>query len=203
MDQLKTKSPHLKGGRKNTLSRPAPYYKIRSQYDLQDPVKIVARFIYLNRTCYNGLFRVNKKGEFNVPIGRYTNPNIIQEENLKACSKALQKATIKKMEFDSISPNEKDFVYFDPPYHPTVESSFTSYTSDNFTEQDHVRLRDFAVNLNKKGIRVMLSNSNTKFITDLYKNRKFKIEVIQAPRYVNCKPSQRNMLVEEVIIFNY
>lgn len=179
------------------------YYKIRSQHDLQDPIKIVARFIYLNRTCYNGLYRVNKKGEFNVPIGRYTNPNIVQEENLKACSKALQKATINKMEFDKISPNEGDFVYFDPPYHPTIDSSFTSYTSDNFTEQDQLRLRDFAMSLRKKGVMVMLSNSNTEFVVDLYKNRRFKIEVVQAPRYVNCKPSQRNTLVEEVIIYNY
>ncbi len=109
------------------------YYKIRAQYELQDPIDIAARFIYLNKTCFNGLYRVNKKGEFNVPRGSCTNPNIIQRENILASSQVLQKANIKYHEFDAIKPLPNDFVYFDPPYHPAGSTSFTKYTKLDFS----------------------------------------------------------------------
>lgn len=178
------------------------YYETSQQHNYKDPIEIAAKFIYLNKTCYNGLFRVNKKGHFNVPVGTYKNPNIIQEENILACSEALQCAKIEYREFDTITPNEKDFVYFDPPYHPTDEISFTTYTKLDFTERDQERLRDFAVQLQKKGINVLLSNSNTRFIRGLYSPKPFTITTVHAPRFVNCKADRRNP-VEEALIRGY
>lgn len=178
------------------------YYKIRFQHELQDPIEIAARFIYLNKTCYNGLYRVNKKGEFNVPVGKYANPNIMDEENLNKCTAVLQKADIKHKDFTDIEAKKGDFVYFDPPYHPTTETSFTNYTHSDFTEKDQERLRDFIEVLHKRGVFVMLSNSDTQYIKELYKKSYFNIDIIEAPRYVNCKPTKRNV-VKEVLITNY
>lgn len=178
------------------------YYKIRKQHNLDDAIKVAARFLYLNKTCYNGLYRVNKKGEFNVPVGRYKNPNIVQEDNTWFCHDALQKATIEYREYGTIKPKAGDFVYFDPPYHPVNGGSFTSYTKLDFTENDQTKLRDFALKLHEQGIKVMLSNSNTPFIQDLYKKAPFAVRIVHAPRYVNCKPSGRDN-VEEVLITTY
>ncbi len=178
------------------------YYRIRDKHSIQDPIEIAARLIYLNKTCYNGLYRVNKKGEFNVPIGSYTNPTILQEKNLSACNKALQSVKIEYQEFDHIKPIKGDFVYFDPPYHPTSETSFTTYSKLDFTEKDHIRLAEFFLKLHKIGVKLMLSNSNTKFIKELYKNNAFKVEIVHAPRFVNCKPKGRKD-VQELLITNY
>lgn len=177
------------------------FYQVRKR-ERQDPVSIAARFLYLNKTCYNGLYRVNKKGLFNVPVGNYNNPNIIQAENITSCHQALKKAVISFGDFEQITPEKGDFVYFDPPYHPTDELSFTEYTKENFTEKDQVRLRDFIHALHKKGVFIMLSNSKTKLIEDLYRARYFKHNVIHAPRFVNCKPGGRSN-VEELLITNY
>ena len=177
------------------------YYKLRKT-KLTDPVHIAARFLYLNKTCFNGLYRVNQKGGFNVPMGQYANPNIIQEDNILVCHQALQKVEIKYGEFENISPQKGDFIYFDPPYHPTSEVSFTEYTKDNFTERDQVRLRDFILSLHKKGVFIMLSNSKTKLIEDIYRAKYFKHHLVYAPRFVNCKPSDRGK-VGELIITNY
>ena len=178
------------------------YYKIRSQHNLQCSIEIAARFIYLNKTCFNGLYRVNKKGEFNVPVGKYVNPGILQENNLKNVSNTLQKADIRRSEFDEITPKAGDFVYFDPPYHPINANSFTTYAKNDFTEQDQIRLRDFALELSKKGVNIMLSNSNVKFIRDIYSSKYFNINIVNAPRNVNCNPNKRKA-VEEVLITNY
>ncbi len=180
---------------------PDYYYKVRAQHELQDPIETAARLIYLNKTCYNGLYRVNKRGEFNAPVGSYKNPDVVTEDNLRACSKTLAIATIEYRDFDTIAPQAGDFVYFDPPYHPTIDSSFTNYTKLDFTEQDQVRLRDFATTLSKEGVKVMLSNSDTPFIRDLYKDRAFTIGTVQAPRMINCKPNKRSA-VSEVLITN-
>lgn len=177
------------------------FYKIRSKHDLTNPIEIAARFIYLNKTCFNGLYRVNGKGEFNVPVGKYTNPQIIGELNLLACQDALSKAIIKLQSYDKITPSEGAFVYFDPPYHPTSETAyFTQYSKDGFTEKDQINLRDFFAKLTKQKVNVMLSNSNTPFVQDLYKG--YNIAIVDAPRNVNCKPNKRNS-VEEVLITNY
>ncbi|MDQ3459869.1 MAG: DNA adenine methylase [Deinococcota bacterium] len=178
------------------------YYKVRAKTKLTEPVDIAARFIYMNKTGYNGLYRVNSKGEFNVPVGRYKNPGIVQESNIWACHEVLKVADIEHGEFDTIKPQRGDFVYFDPPYHPKDETSFTKYSKLDFSEQDQVRLRDFVVKLHKSGVKVMLSNSDTLFIKDLYKSNMFKIAIVQAPRFVNCKSNKRNA-VDEVLITNY
>lgn len=177
------------------------YYTVRAQQELKDPVEIAARFIYLNKTCFNGLYRVNSKGEFNVPVGSYKNPGIVTEANILACNTALKSADIKLCDYKNIKPKSGDFVYFDPPYHPTSDTaSFTAYSKDGFTEKDQADLRDLYIRLDKAGVKVMLSNSNTPFIQKLYKG--FNIDIVYAPRYVNCKPNKRNA-VEEVLITNY
>lgn len=180
------------------------YYSIRAK-NYTDPLEIVARFLYLNKTCFNGLYRVNKAGNFNTPMGSYNNPNITQEENILLCHQVLQNVNLLYGDFEKkclplIQRN--DFVYFDPPYHPTNELSFTEYTKDNFTEKDQVRLRDSILKLHKCGAYIMLSNSKTKLIEDLYRHKCFKHHVVMAPRYVNCKPSDRHK-VEEFLITNY
>jgi DNA adenine methylase len=178
------------------------YYKVRAQYNLQNALDIAARFIYLNKTCYNGLYRVNSKGEFNVPRGRYANPDIVQRKNIMACNSALRKATIEYREFDTIKPNQGDFVYCDPPYHPAEAKAFTKYTKLDFSEKDQERLRDFALALSRAGVRVMLSNSDTPFIRSLYSNAVWNIITVQAPRLVNCK-SEGRVAVNELVIRNY
>jgi DNA adenine methylase len=178
------------------------YYKMRDKHHLQNPAEIAARLLYLNKTCYNGLWRVNSKGEFNVPIGRYKNPGIVQEENILACCQALQGVDVRLASFDEIKPVEGDFVYFDPPYHPMDDTSFTRYAKLGFNEQDQVRLRDFSLKLHKQGVNVMLSNSDTPFIRNLYGSKVFQIATVQALRLVNCKANKRNA-VNEVLITNY
>jgi DNA adenine methylase len=126
----------------------------------------------------------------------------VREGNLRACSKVLQKATITLQPFEDITPVPGDLVYFDPPYHPVANDSFTGYTKSDFTEQDQERLRDFAVRLGKQSVKVMLSNSDTPFIRHLYKASTFKIATVQAPRMVNCKGTGRDA-VNELIITNY
>ena len=167
------------------------YYRTRKDHDPKNPVDRAARFIYLNRTCYNGLWRVNSKGEFNVPMGRYKNPSVVQEDKLRACNEALQHAQINYWEFNRIAPGRGDFVYCDPPYHPTDNTSFTRYSKLDFTEHDQVRLKDFAKELHDRGVQVMLSNSDTKFIRDIYNSKVFTVERVEAPRLVNCKPGGR------------
>ncbi len=178
------------------------YYKVRDKHHLQNPAEIAARLLYLNKTCYNGLWRVNSKGEFNVPIGRYKNPGIVQEENILACCQALRDVDIRLATFGEIKPIEGDFVYFDPPYHPMDDASFTRYAKLDFNEQDQVRLRDFALKLHKQGIHVMLSNSDTPFIRNLYGSKVFQTATVQALRLVNCKANKRSA-VNEVLITNY
>ena len=177
------------------------YYLTRKLQALEQPVENSARFIYLMKTCYNGLYRVNKKNEFNTPIGSYENPIICDEANLFLVSKALKHADIKYKDFTKISPKKGDFVYFDPPYHPTKDDSFIKYVSNGFTEKDQTRLRDFALELSKNGINVMISNSDSDFIIDIYK-KNFNIDKVPAPRVVNCKADKRQS-VFETLITNY
>ena len=176
------------------------YYSIRKLHDLEDPIEVAARLIYLNKTCFNGLYRVNSRDEFNVPIGSYKNPAILNDKNIMECHQALQGATITYGGFETITPEEGDFVYFDPPYHPTTESSFTKYSENDFSEKDQIRLCKFFTKLSKNGVFVMLSNSDTDFIRGLY--RKFNISTVAAPRFVNCKADKRGA-VNEVLITNY
>lgn len=176
------------------------YYQIRALQDLSDPIKNSARFIYLMKTCYNGLYRVNQKNEFNTPIGSYKAPTIYDEENLIRVSKALKCASISYKDFMKITPEKGDFVYFDPPYHPTKKGAFVKYMPNGFNEKDQIRLKDFALELSRAGVNVMISNANTDFINKIY--TKFKIEKIIAPRRLN-RTNGRPASAYEVIITNY
>ena len=180
------------------------YYGVRSQNPLTlTPVQRAARLIYLNKTCFNGLYRVNSKGQFNVPFGRYKNPNICDPEGLRAASKALRQADISIGDFESIlgKAEKGDFVYFDPPYHPmTKTSSFTSYTAGNFGEPEQRRLAEVYARLAERGCYVMLSNSDTPLIRELY--CRFHIHEIRANRAINSKPERRGKITE-LLIVNY
>lgn len=161
-----------------------------------NPIEIAALFIYLNKTCFNGLYRVNKNGEFNVPIGSYKNPKIVDEETLRVDSELLKNATIEQKPFSQISIRKGAFYYLDPPYHGT----YTGYDNNGFDDNEHIKLFDLCREIDKKGGYFMLSNSNTKFIKKLYKQ--YHIEEIQANRSVSCVADKRKKEYE-LIIRNY
>ena len=180
------------------------YYWMRSR----DPetltnVERAARTLYLNRTCFNGLYRVNRRGQFNVPMGRYSNPVICDEAKLERASAALAEANITHAGFDAtmVEPTAGDFVYFDPPYQPLSKTAnFTSYTSASFNEEDQARLADTVTDLANRGVHCMLSNSDTPLIQSLYKD--FNIDIVMAPRMISRKASNRRP-VREVIVRTY
>ena len=178
------------------------YYSVRNK-EGKNQLTRAARFLYLNKTCYNGLYRVNSAGKFNAPMGSYIAPNIVQEDNIWACHTVLQNAECRHGDFEDVEPKKNDFVYFDPPYHPLNETSkFTQYHSDSFNEDDQLRLRDFIQNLHDDGVKIMLSNSDTPFIWDIYSASYFKKHIVHAPRFVNCKADQRGKITE-LLITNY
>ena len=169
-------------------------------------VDIASRFIYLNRTCFNGMYRVNSKGQFNVPFGRYKNPIICDEDNLRAVSRALQGVEILNADYKvTVSKaGVGDFIYFDPPYYPiSSTSSFTSYTKDGFAEKEQIELRDTFAELSNRGCYVMLSNSDTVFIRDIYGGLKnVTITTASAGRSINSKGAGRGKITE-LVITNY
>jgi len=174
-----------------------------SHYSRLSDVERASRFIYLNRTCFNGLYRVNSKGEFNVPFGNYKNPRICDERNLRNCSELLQKTEIKCADFSEVlnQAQKGDFVYFDPPYVPLNEtSSFTSYTKDGFDIDMQFKLREVCDELNDKGVMFMLSNSDTKFVNELYAD--YEIKKVFASRAVNANANGRGKITE-VLVRNY
>ena len=190
---------HLKG-------KEQYYYKIRNiePCSLND-VERAARTIFLNRTCFNGLYRVNQKGHFNVPYGRYKNPRILDINNLQRVSQLLQDTILKTTDFEKgvHSANKGDFVYLDPPYRPlNVTSSFTSYTEQNFDDEDQSRLAILFENLSNRGCLILESNSDTTIIRDLYSKRGIHISEVKAPRIINCKASGRGPITE-LVISNY
>ena len=159
-----------------------------------------ARTIYLNKTCFNGLYRVNKKGEFNVPMGNYKKPSILQIETLKAASRALSSADLSTGHYSVLVDKAQagDFIYLDPPYHPLSKTAmFTNYVAQAFGEKDQMELAEVAAALSKKGCLVMESNSNTDFIKDLYKG--FKIQEVWARRSINREKSKRGAITELVV----
>ncbi len=179
------------------------FYEIRERdIDAEDrDAEVAAWLVYLNRTGYNGLYRVNSKNRFNVPFGRYANPGIYDPETLKRCSEALFFADIKQEDFEKATAGAKknDLVYFDPPYVPLSQtSSFASYTSGGFGPSEQKRLRDVARSLKKKGVHVLLSNSSAKAVWDLYE-KDFVIQEVQATRLVNSKASRRGAVTEVLI----
>ena len=174
-----------------------------SEYKNLSNVQRASRFIYLNRTCFNGLYRVNSQGQFNVPFGNYKNPRIVDENNLLNCSELLKNTEIKCADFSEILTKVKkgDFVYFDPPYVPLNEtSSFTSYTKDGFDMDMQFKLRDICDELDSMGVKFMLSNSDTKFVNELYSN--YEIKKVFASRAVNANAEGRGKITE-VLVRNY
>ncbi len=180
------------------------FYEVRSQKPAAlSPVERAARLIYLNKTCFNGLYRENSKGEFNVPFGKYKNPAICDAEGLRAASMALKNAKISQGEFHSVLGKAKttDFIYFDPPYQPLNKtSSFTSYTANGFGETEQIELANVYRELSDRGCFVMLSNSDTPLIRELYKD--FCINEIQASRAINSKAEGRGKITE-LLVINY
>ena len=166
-------------------------------------IERASRFIYLNRTCFNGLYRVNSQGQFNVPFGNYSNPRIIDENNLKNCSELLKNTEIKVADFSEIltKVQKGDFVYFDPPYVPLNDtSSFTSYTKAGFDIDMQFKLRDVCDELDSMGVKFMLSNSDTKLVNELYSN--YEIKKVFATRAVNDNADGRGKITE-VLVRNY
>lgn len=184
------------------------YYQVRNadrtpEYRHWTDVQRASRLIFLNKTCYNGLYRVNSRGEFNVPFGRYTAPTILNTENLRACHAALKGITIAVADFRAIEkkirPN--DFVYFDPPYAPlSATAKFTSYTKDGFDIEMQYALRDLCKKLDSKGVQFMVSNSSAPLVLDLY--TEFQIEFVYATRAINSKARKRGK-IPEVVVTNY
>ncbi len=159
-----------------------------------------ARTIYLNKTCFNGLYRVNKKGEFNVPMGNYKKPSILQVETLKTASRALARADLAAGHYSGLVDKAQagDFIYLDPPYHPLSKTAmFTNYVAEAFDEKDQMELSQVATTLSEKGCLFMESNSNTDFVKDLYKD--FKIQEVLARRSINREKSKRGVITELVI----
>ena len=184
------------------------FLKIRNldrteKYNTLSNVEKAGRFIYLNRTCFNGMYRVNAQGQFNVPFGNYKNPRIVDADNLINCSKLLKNTEIKCADFSEVLNKVKkgDFVYFDPPYVPLSEtSSFTSYTKDGFDIDMQFKLREVCDELASMGVKFMLSNSDTKLVHELYSS--YKINKVFASRAINANANGRGKITE-VLVKNY
>jgi DNA adenine methylase len=186
------------------------FYQIRSldrteEFTNLTPVERASRVIYLNKTCFNGLYRVNNAGEFNAPFGRYKNPNIVNEPTLKAVNKYLNSNNVilRSGDYADIltEANENSFVYLDPPYHPISENSnFTGYVQGGWNIFDQIRLREFCDQLNERGIKFLLSNSSAPLIKDQYEN--YTITTVKANRAINSNGADRGE-VDEFLIRNY
>lgn len=187
------------------------FYKVRGwdrnkeKYNTLSNVEKAARLIYLNKTCYNGLFRVNNAGEFNTPFGNYKNPNIVNAPTLRAVSNYFQKAEIVFLcrDYADILARipQGTFVYLDPPYDPVSETAnFTGYSRGGFFRDDQIRLRECCHDLTRRGIKFMLSNSATDFIREQY--AVYNITIVQAKRAINSDAAGRDN-VDEVVIRNY
>lgn len=175
------------------------YYEVRARVPETVPER-AARIIYLNRTCFNGLYRENSRGGFNVPMGKYANPTICDAENLRAVSEALKQAHIEACPFESVLRRARpaDLVYFDPPYHPVSKtSSFTAYAKDNFGEDDQRKLAGVFVKLAQNGVKVLLSNSMTPLVQSLYE--RFDIDEVFATRAVNSRADRRGKIAEALV----
>ena len=221
IDELET---YVENWPQNQKNKEKIYYSIRKEFNdtkksidynecynnfSEQHILQAVRLIFLNKTCFNGIYRVNLKGEFNVPIGRYKKPLFYDESNLKQISKYLHNAEIynESYEFFKELIDENSFVYLDPPYRPITENSFTSYTKSNFNDGDQIKLANFYKYISNKNAKVMLSNSdphnrdeNDDFFDELYKE--FQIDRIPAKRYVNSDGSNRGP-VNEILVRNY
>lgn len=185
------------------------FYKVRAQdITKMSETERAARLIYLNKTCFNGLYRVNRKGQFNVPFGKYKNPRIADYDGLARASALLERASLISGPFDAIAVKAKkgDFVYFDPPYQPLSKTAnFTSYTLTNFGMADQERLVALVGRLTEEGVKVMVSNSDTPELRAMYEGlglSSIHITTVQAARAINCHGDKRGA-VSELVIRNY
>jgi len=203
--------------RSTKTNRKNLYLEIRKQFNhekrLDFDIKNAAKLIFLNKTCYNGLYRVNRKNEFNVPFGGYKNPRICNSDNLLAASAVLQKAEIICGDFEKSGKyiKKNTFVYCDPPYRPlNPTSSFTGYSKDRFSEKDQIRLAKFCGRIHSKGAKLLLSNSDPKnenpkdtfFQSHYPKAIGFRIDTVRANRAINCKATKRGK-INELLVINY
>lgn len=206
-DRIDALISSLKSHEKNYQKDSKSYYYSVRESNPRTEVEKTSRLIFLNRTCFNGLYRVNSKGKFNVPLGKYTNPNIVNEENLHAVSSILQtsRISIKCRDFESVLRDAKkgDLVYFDPPYQPVSSTAnFTSYTTKDFTYDDLTRLAELCLKLDSKGCNVLLSNSDSKEVSDIFSKKPWKITRIEANRSINSNSKKRTGHFE-LLIKNY
>lgn len=197
----------LKNHEKNYQKDSKTYYYSVRESNPRSEIEKTSRLLFLNRTCFNGLYRVNSKGKFNVPLGRYTNPNIVNEDNLRSVSAVLNtsKVEIKCRDFESVLRDAKksDLVYFDPPYQPVSDTAnFTSYTNKSFTYDDLHRLAELCLKLDSKGCKVLLSNSDSKEVAKIFSDKPWKINKIQANRSINSNSKKRTGHFE-LLIKNY
>ncbi len=197
----------LKNHEKNYQDDSKTYYYSVRESNPRSEIEKTSRLLFLNRTCFNGLYRVNSKGKFNVPLGRYTNPNIVNEDNLRSVSAILNtsKVAIKCRDFESVLRDAKkgDLIYFDPPYQPVSDTAnFTSYTNKSFTYEDLNRLAELCLKLDSKGCKVLLSNSDSKEVAKIFSDKPWKINKIQANRSINSNSKKRTGHFE-LLIKNY
>ncbi len=214
IDELKTKQDEFL--KLNTEERSAYFYDVRKEYNSytirenEVNIKRASEFIFLNRTCFNGLYRVNKKGEFNVPCGKYKNPTICDEDNLRGLSDLIKDVQFQCGDYKESEKyiDNNTFVYFDPPYRPLSDTSgFTSYSKEDFNDENQKQLAQYFRELNEKGAKLMLSNSNPKntnenddFFEKLYNG--FNINEIYAKRMINANAKDRGE-ISELLITNY
>jgi DNA adenine methylase len=183
------------------------YYELREKFNQPDlpDLERAALLLYLNKTGFNGLYRVNSKGEFNVPRGQFKKPRVVNEKRIRTASSALQKVELRNEDFSYILDyaQKGDLCYFDPPYQPVSSTAnFTSYAVNGFDLSEQKKLRDVCLELDKKGVYWVLSNSFAKPVRELYENvENFKIETVQAPRAISCKASTRG-LTKEILVTN-
>lgn len=206
-DRIDSLIASLKNHEKNYQKNSESYYYSIRESNPRSEIEKTSRLIFLNRTCFNGLYRVNSKGKFNVPLGKYSNPNIVNEENLRAVSSILQSSriSIKCRDFEAVLRDAKkgDLIYFDPPYQPTsITANFTSYTNKDFTYDDLTRLAELCLKLDSRGCNVLLSNSDSKEVADIFAKNPWKITRIEANRSINSNSKKRTGHFE-LLIKNY
>ena len=182
-------------------AREADFYAIRAEHPT-DPVEVAARLLFLNKTCFNGLYRVNRKGEFNVPHGRYRLPHILDQDALHAASVALHDVEIRRGDFEAAcaEATARDFVYFDPPFHPLSDTSnFTSYTEHDFGADEQIRLKQWNDVLTARGVAVLISNSPHPWIQGGYEFSDYQVDQVPARRSINSRGSGRGPIPELLI----
>ncbi len=206
-DRIDALITSLKNHEKNYQKDSESYYYSIRESNPRSEIEKTSRLIFLNRTCFNGLYRVNSKGKFNVPLGKYSNPNIVNEENIRTVSHILQssRTAIKCRDFEAVLRDAKkgDLIYFDPPYQPvSATSNFTSYTTKDFTYDDLTRLAELCLKLDSRGCNVLLSNSDSQEVADIFAKNPWKITRIAANRSINSNSKKRTGHFE-LLIKNY